>query len=69
MAAASPRDRVLGNIIAMVSISVVTGLFFMQGVVNAVRGERLLTWLFFLCLPFLAFAIVVLTRRILREIR
>jgi hypothetical protein len=69
MTAASPKDRVLGNIIAIVSISVLTGFFFMQGVVNAVRGERLLTWLFFLCLPFLAFAIVVLARRILREIR
>jgi hypothetical protein len=69
MVTASPRDRVLGNIIAIVSVSFITGVFFMQGIVNAVRGERFLTWLFFLCLPFFAFAIVVLARRILSEIR
>ena len=57
MAASSPRDAALGNIISLVTIACVSGLFFMQGVVNAVRGERLLTWLFFLCMPYFALCI------------
>jgi hypothetical protein len=69
MPARTPRDAVLSNIIAVATISLLAGMFLIQGVVNAVRGERFLTWLFFLCLPFFAFAIVVLTRRILSEIR
>jgi hypothetical protein len=64
----SPRDVVLGQIIALVSISFLLGIFFMQGVTNAVRGDWV-AWLFFLSLPLLAFAIVVVSRRISREIR
>ena len=33
---------------------------------NAVRGERLLMWVFFLCMLFFAAAIVIVSRRILK---
>lgn len=69
MAASSPRDAALGNIISLVTIACISGLFFMQGVVNAVRGVRLLTWLFFLCMPYFALCIVILSRRLLRDVR
>jgi hypothetical protein len=64
----SPRDVVLGQIIVLVGISFFLGIFFVQGVANAVRGDRV-AWLFFLSLPILAFSIVLVSRRILREIR
>jgi hypothetical protein len=59
---------VLGQILALVSISFALGMFFVQGVTNAVRGDWV-AWLFFLSLPILAFGIVLVSRRILREIR
>jgi hypothetical protein len=64
----SPRDVVLGQIMALVTISCLAGIFFMQGVINAARGDWM-AWLFFLSLPFFAFVIVLVSRRILREIR
>jgi len=67
MATPSPRDVVLGQIMALVSISFLLGVLFIQGVTNAVRGDWVAT-LFFLSFPFLAFAIVLVSRRILREI-
>jgi hypothetical protein len=66
MSARTPRDAVLSNIIAVSTISFLTGIFLMQGVVNAVRGEQLLMWLFFLCIPIFAASIVIVTRRTLR---
>jgi hypothetical protein len=41
-------------------------MFLIQGVVNAVRGERLLMWVLFLCMPFFATAIVIVSRRTLK---
>jgi hypothetical protein len=64
----SPRDVVLGQIMALVIVSIFVGMFFMQGVMNAVRGDWV-AWLFFLSLPFFAFVIVLVSRRILRVIR
>jgi hypothetical protein len=66
MSARTPRDAVLSNIIVVSTISFLTGIFLMQGVANAVRGERLLMWLFFLCIPFFAASIIIVSRRILR---
>jgi hypothetical protein len=66
MSARTPRDAVLSNIIAVSTISFLTGIFLMQGVVNAVRGEQLLMWLLFLCIPIFAASIVIVTRRTLR---
>jgi hypothetical protein len=59
---------VLGNILGIVTIAFLAGIFFMQGVLNWVRGEWL-AWLLFLGIPCFAVVIVILTRRILREIR
>ena len=64
MPAPTPRDAALSDIIAVATISFVAGMFLIQGVVNAVRGERLLMWVFFLCMLFFAAAIVIVSRRI-----
>ena len=66
MPARTPRDAVLSNIIAVATISFLAAMFLIQGVVNAVRGERLLMWVFFLCMPFFAAAIVIVSRRTLK---
>jgi hypothetical protein len=68
MPARTPRDALLGQLISLVSIAIAAGAFFIQCAVNWARGERLLTAMFLLSLPWLAFGIVVVSRRILKTV-
>jgi len=64
MLARTPREAVLGQIKNLVSFAFATGVFLMQGAVNWVRGERLLTCMFLFSLVVLVFGIAVVSRRI-----
>jgi hypothetical protein len=52
-----------------VGFAFATGVFLMQGAVNWVRGERLLTCMFLFSVARLVFGVVVVSRRILNDNR
>jgi hypothetical protein len=68
MPTCTPREAIRRQIINVVSFAFATGVFLMQAAVNWVRGERLLTALLLLSLAWLAFGIVVVSRRILKAV-
>jgi hypothetical protein len=68
MPACISRVAVRRQIMNVVGFAFAAGAFLMQAAVNWVRGERLLTALYLLSLAWLAFGIVVVSRRILKAV-
>jgi hypothetical protein len=67
MSTSSARSAVLGGIIAVASMSFLTGMFFIIGVQKLVQHD-FLSILYVLLLPFMIFAAALNVRRILRAI-
>ena len=68
MPARTPREALLGHIKNLVGFAFAAGGFLMQGAVNWVRGERLLTCLVLFSVAWLVFGVVVVSRRMLKAI-
>jgi hypothetical protein len=68
MPARAPREALLGQIKNLVGFAFAAGVFLMQGAVNWVRGERLLTFMVIFTAAWLVFGVVVVSRRILKAI-
>jgi len=58
MFSGSPKKSALGEIIAAISLSVVSGMFFMQGLEGALRGDTASSILLVFSPGFLAIAIL-----------
>ena len=67
MATASPRDVALGGIIALVSMSFLTGVFLMTGIQQWLRNDPLYIGAI-IVIPLLIFAAVLNARRILKAV-
>jgi CDP-diglyceride synthetase len=67
MLSGSPKDTALGSIIGIVLISVLAGMSFIVGVQKWASGDPIYI-LNLLLLPLLGFAIVLVSRRILKVI-
>jgi hypothetical protein len=68
MPARTTREALLGQVKSLVGFAFATGVFLMQGAVNWVRGERLLTCMFLFSVAWLVFGVVVVGRRILKAV-
>ena len=66
MPARTPREALLGQIKNLVGFAFAGGVFLMEGAVNWVRGERLLTCMLLFSVAWLVFGVVIVSRRMLK---
>jgi hypothetical protein len=68
MPAYTPREAIRRHIMNAAGFAFAAGVCLMMAAVDWVRGERLLTALVLLCVAWLVFGIVVISRRMLKAV-